>query len=349
MAKKRSGLKIIGLLLLVAAGIGGYWAYKVMFKSNVHLESGKRYTYIYIHTGANYQDVLDALYADNIIVDRQSFEWTAKEMGLPDHVNPGKYRIGADMNNRSLVRIIINNKQEKVKLFFNSQIRTKEDLVKYVADKLEIDAAELEDYLDNDSKLEEAYGFNSDNIMSLIRPATYELNWNTSIDELFGEIKGSFDAFWTPERIATAKATGYTRAELTTLASIVQSESSIKSEQQKIAGVYINRLKKDMRLQADPTLVFANGNFGAQRILTADKNIDSPYNTYRYKGLPPGPICLVSDQALDATINYTKHNYTYFCAKPDFSGYSNYTSDYDVHQKNANEYQAALDKKGIKR
>ncbi|MBS1637023.1 MAG: endolytic transglycosylase MltG [Bacteroidetes bacterium] len=351
MAKKssKSVFRVLGLLVLIVLAVGGYWAYKNIFKSNVHLEQGKKYTYIYIHTGAQYQDVLDALYTDNIIDDHKSFEWTAKEMGLPEHVNPGKYRIGDDMSNRSLVKMLINAKQEKVKLYFNSQIRTREQFENYITDKLEIDAGELEEYLDDNSKLEELYGLNSENIMALVRPQTLEVNWNTSIDELFGKLKESFNAFWTKDRLAKAKATGYDVADVIVLGSIVQNESGIKSEQQKIAGVYINRLKQDMRLQADPTIVFANGNFDVQRVLNADKGIDSPYNTYKYKGLPPGPICLVSDQAIDAVLNYEKHNYTYFCANPDFSGYSRYTSDYKVHMKNAQAYQDALSKKGIKR
>ncbi len=350
MAKKRSKtiFKIVGVVILLAAAIAGYWVYENVFKNNVHLD-GKKFTYIYIRTGATYNDVLDALYEENIIDDHKSFEWTAKEMGLGEHINPGKYRIGADMSNRSIVNMLARGKQEKVKLYFNSQIRTKEDLVNYVSGKLEIEKEALENYLDDDIRLEELYGLNSANIMALVTPATYEVNWTTHIDDLFRLIKADYDKLWTAARSEKAKTIGYSRADVEVLASIVQGESGIRSEQQKIAGVYINRLRQDIRLQADPTLVFANGNFDAQRILKADKDIDSPYNTYRYKGLPPGPIALVSEQALDAVLNYTRHNYIYFCAKPDFSGYSVYTNDYNEHQKNAQAYQDALNRKGIKR
>lgn len=340
--------KLIKLIVLLALIFSGYWAYKNIFKNNVHL-NGKKFTYIYIKTGATFDDVLDQLYSENIIDDHESFEWTAKEMDLPENIIPGKYRIGAEMSNRSIVKMLKSGKQEKVKLFFNSQIRTKEDFVQYVSDKLEIDKDELEDYCDNESMLNEEYGLNTDNFMALIVPETYELNWNTHLKELFDIIETSYQKVWTKEKINKAKEMGYTTSELVTLASIVQSESSIKSEQQKIAGVYINRLKKDMKLQADPTVVFANGNFDVQRVLSADKEVDSPYNTYMYKGLPPGPICLVNPSTIDAVLNYTKHNYIYFCAKSDFSGYSNFTSDYNEHMKNAQAYQSALNKKGIKR
>ncbi len=340
--------KIILFVLMIGLGAGGYWAYRNVFKSNVHL-NGKKFTYIYIPTGARFEDVLDELYSQNIIDDHESFEWMAKEMDLPENITPGKYRIGADMSNRSIVKMIINGKQEKVKLFFNSQIRTKEQFMAYVAEKLEIDLGDLEEYCSNEEVLGEKYGLNSENFMCLIVPETYEVNWTTHIDDFFEMVKKSYDEVWTKERRNKAKAIGYSVPEVITLASIVQSESTIKSEQQKIAGVYINRLKKDMKLQADPTIVFANQSFDVQRVLSSDKDIDSPYNTYMYKGLPPGPICLVTTAAIDAVLNYTKHNYIFFCAKCDFSGYSTFTSDYSEHQKNAKEYQNALNQKGIKR
>jgi UPF0755 protein len=340
--------KVIVLFVLAALAFGGYWAYENIFKNNVHL-NGKKFTYIYIKTNATFEDVLDELYSQNIIDDHKSFEWMAKEMDLPEHINSGKYRIDAKMSNRSIVKMIINGKQEKVKLSFNSQIRTKEQFIDYVSDKLEIENGELEDYCSNDDILNEQYGLNSDNFMALIVPETYEVNWTTHINELFELIEKSYNEVWTKAKKDKANAIGYTVPEVVTIASIVQSESGIKTEQQKIAGVYINRLKQDMKLQADPTVVFANGNFDVQRVLSADKDIDSPYNTYRYKGLPPGPICLVNTSTIDAVLNFTKHNYTYFCAKADFSGYSNFTNDYKVHMKNATAYQAALNQKGIKR
>lgn len=349
MARKSSVLRKIVLLIILAVLIfAGYWVYQNIFKSNVHLD-GKKFTHIYIKSDATFDDVLDELYSHNIIDDQQSFEWMAKEMDLPEHINPGKYRIDAKMSNRSIVKMIINGKQEKVKLFFNSQIRTKEQFIDYVSEKLEIEKSELDDYCSNDALLEEQYGLNGENFMALVIPGTYEVNWTTHINELFDLLDKSYDSVWTKAKKEKAKAIGYSVPELVTIASIVQSESGIKSEQQKIAGVYINRLKQGMRLQADPTIVFANGNFDVQRVLSADKEINSPYNTYKYNGLPPGPICLVYPSTIDAVLNYSKHNYTYFCAKPDFSGFSCFTNDYSVHQKNAKAYQDALNKKGIKR
>jgi UPF0755 protein len=347
-AKKSIFKKLILLLVLGALAYAAFWTYENMFKNNVHL-NGKKFTYIYIKSNATFDDVLDELYSQNIIDDHESFEWMAKEMDLPENIHSGKYRIDSKMNNRSIVKMIKNGKQEKVKLSFNSQIRTKEQFIDYVSDKLEIEHDELEDYCFNEDILRDEYGLNSENFMALIVPEVYEVNWTTDINDLFILIEKSYDKIWTKEKKAKAKSLGYSIPELVTIASIVQSESSIMSEQQKIAGVYINRLKQNMKLQADPTIVFANGNFNVQRVLSADKEIDSPYNTYKYKGLPPGPICLVKPSVIDAVLNYTQHNYTYFCANPDFSGLSCFTNDYSVHMKNATAYQQALNRKGIKR
>lgn len=273
----------------------------------------------------------------------------AKRMDLDKNVHPGKYRVNTGMNNRQIILMLKNNKQEKVKLTFNSQIRTKEEFIEYLDSKLEMSFDELDEYLSDDVVLEKEYGLDPDNIMALILPNVYEVSWVVKKEELFGQIKNYFNSIWTKERREKGKKAGYSLVEVMTLASIVQGESGIASEQQKIAGVYINRLKKNMPLQADPTLKFANRNFDVQRVTNADKQIDSPYNTYKYKGLPPGPICLVKTQAIDAVLNYTKHNFIFFCAKPDFSGYSDFTSNYEQHLKCASAYQKALDDKGIKR
>lgn len=346
--KKNVFTKVLILLMLSCIAVAGYWAYETIFKSNVHLE-GKKYTYIYIPQESSFDDLLDELYSQNIINDHESFEWTAKEMDLPSHLNAGKYRIDAKMSNRSIIKMILNHKEEKVKLYFNSQIRTTENLINYVSEKLSISENEMEEFCNNETLLQGEFGLNSDNVMCLVVPETYELSWATNIDELKEKLKKTYNCVWTKERKQKAIAIGYTIPEIITIASITQSESNIKAEQQKIAGVYINRLKQNMKLQADPTVVFANGNFDVQRVLSADKETDSPYNTYMYKGLPPGPICLVNPSTIDAVLNYTKSNYLYFCAKSDFSGYSNFTKDYDVHLKNAKAYQEALNKKGIKR
>lgn len=349
MSKRSKSIsRIILVIVFILLGLAGYWAYLNLYKPNVDLE-GKNFKYVYIPSGATYEDLLSALYDENVIENHETFEFMAKRMDLDQNIHPGKYRINNGMNNRQIVLMLKNNKQEKVKLTFNSQIHSREDLVQYLDNKLELNSDELEDYLSDEELLRNKYGLDPDNIMALILPNVYEVSWVITKEELFKQIKTYFDSVWNKQRTERAKKIGYTIPEVMTIASIVQSESGIESEQEKIAGVYINRLKKNMLLQADPTLKFANGNFEVQRVTDEDKRIDSPYNTYKYKGLPPGPICLVSTQAIDAVLNYTKHKHLFFCARPDFSGYSDFCETYEDHKKNAEAYQSALDKKGIKR
>ncbi|MGZ3884793.1 MAG: endolytic transglycosylase MltG [Bacteroidia bacterium] len=348
MRTGRSFYRLFSLAVLAVVGVVGYWAYINLYKPNVNLE-GKNYKYIYIKTGAGYDDVLEALYDENVIDNHKTFEWMATRLDLDKNIHPGRFRISNGMNNRQIINMLRNNRQEKVKLTFNSQIHNLEELTEYIDAKLELSADEVEEVLGNDGLLEKKYGLDPDNVFALFLPNVYEVSWAIGRNELFDQIKEKFDEVWNKQRIEKAKKTGFSIPQLMTLASIVQGESGIESEQEKIAGVYINRLKKDIPLQADPTLKFANRNYDAQRITNADKDVDSPYNTYRNKGLPPGPISLVYTQSIDAVLNYSKHNFIFFCAKPDFSGFSDFTCTYKEHEKFAEAYQKALDKKGIRR
>jgi UPF0755 protein len=253
------------------------------------------------------------------------------------------------MTMRQIVNLIRYNKQEKVKLSYNTQIRDMDDFIRYTDEKLGLEESELLDFLEDDKNFDPKFGFDPGNRFAVVVPGVYEVSWAVSAAELFHLLDEKFSQVWTPARVTKAKKMGLTVAEAITLASIVQSESGIASEQRKIAGVYVNRLSRQMPLQADPTLKFANKAYDARRVLDADKLTGSPYNTYRFKGLPPGPICLVGTQAVDATLNYEAHNYIYFCAKPELNGYSAYSSSYEQHQRNAAEYRRALDRMGISR
>jgi len=340
--------RIISLVILGLIVFAGYWAYINLYKPNVNLE-GKNFKYVYIPSHADYEDLLNALYEEDVIENHQTFEWMARRMDLDKNIHPGKYRVNTGMNNRQIILMLKNNKQEKVKLTFNSQIHNKEELIEYLDNKLEMQSDELDEYLNNDVLLEKEFGMDPDNVMALVLPNVYEVSWVITKEELFDQLKNNFNLVWNKERRDKCKKTGYSVIEVMTLASIVQGESGIRSEQEKIAGVYVNRLKKNMYLQADPTLKFANRNYDVQRVTNADKEIDSPYNTYKYKGLPPGPIGLVSTGAIDAVLDYDKHNFIFFCAKPELNGYSDFSSSYEQHCKYADAYQKALDKRGIKR
>jgi UPF0755 protein len=340
--------KIIGLIIVVGLGIGAYFLYQKFIAGSIHLKD-KNYTYIYIETNDTFEDVINDINSENIIDDLSAFEWMAKKMDLDKNIHPGKYRINNGMTKRQIINLIKYNKQEKVKLTFNSQIHNLDEFVSYTDDKLELNEDDLENYLTDEKKLAENFGLDPENSFALVIPGVYEVGWAISANDLFDMLKERYSSIWNEKRKAQAKKMGFSVPEIITLASITQCESAIESEQEKIAGVYINRVNKGMLLQADPTLKFANKNFDAQRVLDADKEINSPYNTYKYKGLPPGPICLVSTQSIDAVLNHFRHDFIFFCAKPSLNGFSDFSTTYEQHKKFATAYQKALDKKGINR
>ncbi|MBS1646775.1 MAG: endolytic transglycosylase MltG [Bacteroidetes bacterium] len=347
MAKKtrKKWLWLLPLLLLCALA---YTAYKTVLQPNTYLD-GKKYKFIYIPTKSTYADVLSLLKEEDILQNPQTFEWLAKAYDLSNTYKPGKYRVTAGMTNRQIIRMIKNGKQEKVKITFNASDHTNEDLIQKIADKLEISESELETFFSTPTSFSERYQTNTETLRCLFLPETYELNWNTPLPDLMLLVEKKYNTFWNDSRKKKAGTLNFSPLQVIILASIVQSESSIASEQQLIAGVYINRLNQNMPLQADPTLIFAVGDFSIQRVRSGDKEINSPYNTYQNKGLPPGPICLPYAQAMDAVLNYKKHHYLYFCAKPDLKGYSNYSVTYQEHQKYAEAYQKEMNKRGINR
>lgn len=347
MASK--GKKKLVWIVVVAALAGiGYYVYKQFFAGSIHLKD-KNYTFIYIEQDDTFEDVLSDINKEGIIENPESFKWLAQKMDLDKNIHAGKYRITNGMTMRQIVNLIKYNKQEKIKLSFNSQIHDLDEFMEYVNDKLELSEEDLESIFTDDSFLESEFSLDPDNAFAAIVPGVYEVSWAMSKEDFKVFLSDNYKKVWTTNRVAQAKKLKYGRGQLITLASIVQGESSISSEQQKIAGVYLNRLKKDMLLQADPTLKYANKTYDTQRVLNADKDIDSPFNTYRYKGLPPSPISLVSAQAIDAVLNYTRHNYIFFCAKPSLNGYSDFSETYAQHEKYARAYQKEMDKRGIKR
>lgn len=347
MSKKKKGRFVVTLVVLAGIAFGAFYVYRKLFKG-IDLKD-KNYTYIYIERDDDFDDLVSDVNSENIIENPEAFEWLAKKMDLEKNIHPGKYRITDGMNMRQIINLIKYNKQEKVKLTYNSQIHNMDEFVEYTDEKLELSDSELEDILTDEKKLNDWFKLDPDNCFALLVPGTYEVGWAISAEELFKVLKVRYDKLWNSSRVTQAKKLGFKVSEIVTMASIVQSESAIESEQEKIAGVYFNRMKKDMRLEADPTLKFANKNYGARRIYDVDKEINSPYNTYRYKGLPPGPICLVGQQAIDATLNYSKHNYIFFCAKPQLNGLSDFSATYEQHRKYANAYQVAMNKKGVGR
>jgi UPF0755 protein len=289
--------------------------------------------------------VANKLYEDQIISDAVSFGFVAKVLDYQELVKPGLYTIKPDMTNLELVRLLRSGDQTPVKITFNN-VRTKEDLAEKITANLEIDSTQFLNMI-QDSVYIRKFDFDEETIMSMFIPNTYEVWWNTSPEALFDRMYREYNDFWTDARKEKANQMGLSQKEVSTLASIVQAESQKSDERPRIAGVYLNRLRLNMPLQADPTLVFALGDFSLKRVLNIHKETESPYNTYKYAGLPPGPINLPDINSLDAVLNAEDHKYLYFCAKEDFSGYHAFATSLSQHNANARRYQAALNKARI--
>lgn len=238
-------------------------------------------------------------------------------------------------------------RQTPVKVTINN-VRTFNDLTKRLAAKLDVSQKELDEAFAATLKNHPQFG-GKETFSAAVLPDTYEFYWTDSADHVVQKLVGTRDVFWTKERLDKAAALGLTPVEVATIASIVEEESNKKDERPTIARLYINRVQQGMKLQADPTVKFATGNFGLRRITGTHLRTNSPYNTYKNAGLPPGPIRLAQAETIDQVLNAPEHNYLYMCAKEDFSGYHNFAKDYATHQQNAKRYQAALNRRGIRK
>jgi UPF0755 protein len=312
-----------------------------MFKSNVN-----ETTFIYIPTGSDFNQLIDTLEASNVIHDLNALKKTARIKKFNQNVHPGKYQLKKGMSDNEIINMLRSGKQTPVKLTFNN-IRTIDEFSSKIAKMLEIDSTELSSKL-KDEHYTSQYGFNSENIISMFIPNTYEFYWNTNSEKFIEKMNKEYLKFWNEERKNKAEKINLTPQEVSILASIVQAEQMLHNDEKpKIAGLYINRLRREMLLQSDPTLVYASGDFTKKRVLNSDKEIESPYNTYKYTGLPPGPINMPEISSIDAVLNYEAHNYIFMCAKEDFSGYHNFSTNAAQHERYAALYRAALNKKRI--
>ena len=339
---------LIFILFVVAILVVGLVSWNYIFKSNTQLE-GKNFIYLKIPKSTDYAGLKRLISESGVISDPGTFDWYARAMKLDKQVHPGRYRINSGMSNRQIVKMIKNGNEEKVEININYTIRTKQQLIEKLTDKLNIEKNRITEFLDNEAVLERLYGLDKNTITMLVRPGKYSFSWSTDHQDFFDFMKKEFDNFWNQEKEKMLKKINRTKEEVMILASIVERESNIASEQRKIAGVYLNRLSKNMELQADPTVIFALNDFSLRRVSFKDLKIESPYNTYKNKGLPPGPIGFPSDKAINSVLNYQASNYLYFCAKPDLNGYSNFSSTLAEHEAFAQVYRESLNKKGILR
>lgn len=320
-----------------------FYGYQITTSANFQVD--REDTYLLIPPGANFTTVLDSLTSRDIIHDKVSFAFLAKLIGYQDKVLPGRYLITRDMSNLEAVRTLKSGRQAPVQLTFNN-LRLKQQLAGRLTKDLMADSVAFLALL-NDADFVGKYGFDTFNVTTMFIPNTYELFWTNDANDLFIRMNKEYLKFWNEERKVKADSLGMTQAEVSILASIVEAETNRRDERPRVAGVYKNRLDRGIALQADPTLVYALGDFTIKRVLSGHKKIDSPYNTYMYPGLPPGPIRIPSINAIDATLALEKHDYYFFCARPDFSGYHSFARNLRDHINNARAYQKALDKANI--
>jgi len=315
-----------------------FYGYQIVYTANVLVDREPKV--IVIKKGASYRDVQRQLSDGNFVNDMVSFSFLARLMGYDQAIKPGRYVLQPNMTNVQAIRVLKAGKQVPVKITFNN-VRLLPELSEKITRNTGLSPEEF-------TKAVEAFaatnnsGFNRDNVMCIFLPNTYEVYFNITGEELVQRMVQEYEWFWTDERKAKAKAIGLSPVEVSILASIVQAELVKKAEARTIAGLYLNRLRKGIALQADPTLVFAVGDFSLKRVLNEHKQINSPYNTYKYAGLPPGPINLPSLDNIDAVLTAEKHDYYYMCAREDFSGFHNFARTLAEHNRNAHRYQKAL-------
>lgn len=334
-------LLFIGIAALILAGLAfGYFYYI----ANTGFKIDKPVS-IYIDEKKDYDDILRQIKDSAKVANFSNFQTISSLKKYPLGIKTGRYIISPDENILEVIDKMSRGLQTPVKVTFNN-MRLKEDLAKRISEQLMFDNVDFLATL-NDSAICESFGFNTHTIVAMFIPNTYEFYWDVTVDSYLKRMKKEYDRFWTKDRLAKAEEIGLSPLQVSTLASIVEEECTYTDEYPIVAGLYMNRLKINMLLQADPTLKYAVGDFSLQRVLDVHKAVDSPYNTYKYLGLPPSPIRIPSIKGLDAVLNYANHNYLFMCAKEDFSGRHNFTHSLAEHNRNAARYHQALNKRKI--
>ncbi len=330
--KRKKTLIIIGLIaLLLVVFIG--WN---IFGPTIH---GNKY--FYIKTGSTYADVKNNLSEKEVLKNTFWFNLLAKMLHYDQSVKAGRYKISPGMSTYELVKILRNGKQEPVNLVI-TKLRTKEDLAQKIAANFECDSLSVIEFLNTPDSLIK-FHLDTNTVMTAVIPNTYSIWWNSSFTKIFSKLYVEQQKFWNDERKRKAADKNLTPEQIYIIASIVEEETNKREDKGNIASVYINRLRKDQKLEADPTVKFALKNFALRRIYNKHLAYPSPYNTYLNKGLPPGPICTPSTNTIDAVLNAPETNYMFFVARPDLKGYSNFAATYQEHLVFAKAYQKTLD------
>jgi len=335
--------KIFGIVIVVGSVLLTsitFYVYQLFTAPNILVKQNDKIFVVPTH--ATFKSVQNALYDGGYVNDLVAFSFLAKLYDYDLQVKPGRYLLKGDMSSSDAVILLRSGRQTPLNITFNN-IRLKKELAEKICRKVAADSQEFETLL-KDSSVADRYGYTLETFMSMFIPNTYEVYWTITAPELMDRMYHENLDFWTETRKYQAEKLEMSQLEISILASIVMAETKHNQEIQRIAGVYLNRLKRGIALQADPTLIYAVGDFSIKRVLNKHKEFDSPYNTYMYRGLPPGPINLPSITAIDAVLNHEKHKYLYFCAKEDFSGYHNFATNLRDHNENARKWQNALNR-----
>ena len=340
-------------LIATVVGLGGlllvsfsYYFYQIFFTANI--DAKEHPAYVLIRRGSSWKQALGQVENTNAVIDKLSLRFVARLMSYdkPGAVKPGRYALRDQLTNRQVINLLKSGQQSPLNLTFTN-VRLRRELADKLGRQLAATPQQLDSLLSSPS-FTRSLGFDTTTVLAMFVPNTYQVYYTTPAEKLLRRLKEEYEKFWTPARDAARQKLGLTRVQVSTLASIVEAEQQQHpDERPRIAAVYLNRLKRGMRLQADPTVVYANGDFTIKRVLNKHLQKDSPYNTYRVNGLPPGPIDLPSISSLDAVLHPEQNDYLYFCAKEDFSGYHAFATTEQQHLLNARRYQAALTRAGI--
>lgn len=326
-------LSLVGIVIIA---LGAGWLF---FSAATSFEGKTKYFMI---RSKDRSAILDEMESNGIIKNKMAFSLVGSITGMWDKIKPGKYEARKGSNNLDIARLLKNGKQAEIKLVIN-RIRIKEDLAKLIAKNFASDSATVMEFITSNDSLK-AYGVDTSSLFTMIIPNTYTFYWNVSLPRIFRKLADTRTSFWkNNNRSGKAEALGLTQNEVYTLASIVEEETNHDEDKLKIASVYLNRLNKNMPLQACPTIKYAMKDFTLTRIYEKYLFNPSPYNTYRRPGLPPGPICTPVGKTIDIILDAPKTDYLYFVAKSDFSGYHHFSSTYAEHNMYAKEYQKKLD------
>lgn len=329
-------LLLTAVVVVLVLGVTGF----VQFKGRAVTEQAE----LFVGSHATYEEVVDSLMPR--MRHRAAFHRYARRINLPETFKAGHYELKPGMSVIEVARMLKLGLQTPVRVTINN-VRTPAQLAGKLARQLDADSAALLRVVTSERVAREL-GFDSVTLFSMFIPDTYELWWTTTPEELVRRMKQEYDRFWTPVRDAKRKRSGLSRLEVMTLASIVYEETRKTDEMPRIAGVYINRLRRGIPLQADPTVKYAMQDFTLRRILHRHLKTQSPYNTYIHRGLPPSPICMPGKNAIDAVLDFEQHDYIFFCARPTFDGYHNFARTLREHNANARAYAAELNRRKIR-